>query len=91
MARGFADMDPERHRAIAAQGGKAAQAKGKAHRFTPEEAKIAGKKGATECLKRHGVEHFRRLGQIGGKALAKKVGNEGMAERGRARHAKEET
>jgi general stress protein YciG len=38
-------MDPEKQRAIASKGGKAAHAKGTAHRFTPEEASEAGRKG----------------------------------------------
>lgn len=42
---GFALMDPERRREIARQGGKAAHAAGTGHRFTPEQARIAGEKG----------------------------------------------
>jgi len=41
--RGFASMDPEKQRAIAAEGGRAAHASGNAHEFTPEEAREAGK------------------------------------------------
>ena len=40
--RGFASMDPERQRAIASEGGKAAHQKGTAHEFTSEEARRAG-------------------------------------------------
>ena len=43
--RGFASMDPEKQRAIASKGGKAAHASGNAHEFTPEEARKAGRKG----------------------------------------------
>lgn len=43
--RGFALLDPERRRAISSMGGKAAHASGTAHRFTTEEAEIAGRKG----------------------------------------------
>lgn len=43
--RGFAAMDPETRRAICSKGGRAAHATGKAHRFTTEEAKVAGRKG----------------------------------------------
>lgn len=43
--RGFASMDPEKQRAIASKGGKAAHIKGTAHEFTSEEARAAGKKG----------------------------------------------
>lgn len=44
-ARGFALMDPERRRELAREGGRAAHRGGRAHRFTTEEAKIAGRKG----------------------------------------------
>lgn len=40
--RGFASMDPQRQREIAAEGGRAAHASGHAHEFTPEEAREAG-------------------------------------------------
>jgi general stress protein YciG len=38
-------MSPARRREVARAGGRAAQAKGGAHRWTPEEARIAGRKG----------------------------------------------
>lgn len=40
--RGFASMDPELQRQIAAEGGRAAHQKGTAHEFTSEEARRAG-------------------------------------------------
>jgi len=40
--RGFASMDPDRQREIAAEGGRAAHASGHAHEFTSEEAREAG-------------------------------------------------
>nr|WP_315256386.1 KGG domain-containing protein [uncultured Duganella sp.] len=40
--RGFASMDPELQRQIAAEGGRAAHEKGTAHEFTSEEARKAG-------------------------------------------------
>ena len=40
--RGFASMDPEQQREIAAEGGRAAPEKGTAHEFTSEEARRAG-------------------------------------------------
>lgn len=43
--RGFASMDPIRRREIASMGGKTAHAKGTAHKWTPEEARKAGRKG----------------------------------------------
>jgi general stress protein YciG len=43
--RGFASMDRDRQREIAGKGGRAAHAKGTAHQWTPEEARLAGRKG----------------------------------------------
>ena len=43
--RGFASMDPDKQRAIASKGGKAAHESGNAHQFTPDEAREAGRKG----------------------------------------------
>ena len=43
--RGFASMDPDKQRAIAAEGGRAAHAQGVAHEFDSEEAREAGRKG----------------------------------------------
>src|SRR5688500_13455042 len=42
--RGFGAMDPERQREIASQGGRAAHQQGKAHEFTSEEARAAGRR-----------------------------------------------
>jgi general stress protein YciG len=42
--RGFAVMDPARVREIASLGGKTAHQEGRAHQFTSEEARAAGKK-----------------------------------------------
>jgi hypothetical protein len=44
--QGFAALSPERRREIASKGGQAAHAQGKAHRFTSQEAKLAGQRGA---------------------------------------------
>lgn len=38
-------MDKNKQREIARKGGRAAHRHGNAHEFTPEEAKIAGRKG----------------------------------------------
>lgn len=51
--RGFAAMDPERQKAIASKGGRAAHEKGTAHEWSGEEAKAAGRKGGTA----KGVNH----------------------------------
>ena len=63
--RGFASMDPEKQRAIASKGGKAAHAKGTAHEFTPEEAREAGRKGGQKVSqdRRHMAEIGRKGGQ----------------------------
>lgn len=42
--RGFAGMDSERQREIAAEGGRAAHASGNAHEFNSQEAREAGAK-----------------------------------------------
>ena len=64
--RGFAVMDRETLRAICSQGGRTAHAHGKAHRFNPEEASQAGKKGgATVSADR---SHMADIGKRGGKA-----------------------
>jgi general stress protein YciG len=43
--RGFAVLDRARVREIAREGGRAAHARGTAHEFTSEEARLAGSKG----------------------------------------------
>ena len=43
--QGFAAMDPEALREISRLGGVAAHEAGKAHKFTSEEARAAGRKG----------------------------------------------
>lgn len=52
--RGFASMDPEKQRQIAAEGGRAAHEKGTAHEFDSEEAREAGRKGGQAS---HGGGH----------------------------------
>jgi uncharacterized protein len=51
-ARGFAAMDPSLAKEIARKGGMAAHSAGKAHEFTPEEARIAGRKGGLAAQKK---------------------------------------
>lgn len=63
--RGFASMDPEKQRAIASKGGKAAHAKGTAHEFTPDEARDAGRKGGMVVSQNR--EHMATIGREGGK------------------------
>lgn len=63
--RGFAAMSPEQHRDIASRGGKKAHALGRAHRFTPEEAKAAGHKGGAKVSQDRA--HMAAIGRRGGK------------------------
>jgi general stress protein YciG len=50
--RGFASMTPEKQRKIASMGGKAAHAKGTAHKWNKEQARLAGKRGGLARAKR---------------------------------------
>ena len=43
--KGFAAMDPTVQRQLASKGGRTSQERGKAHRWTKEEASAAGTKG----------------------------------------------
>ena len=53
--RGFASMPKDKQALIASRGGRAAHAKGTAHKFTSEEARAAGKIG--------GIVRAKKLGQ----------------------------
>ena len=70
--RGFAALDPEKQREIARLGGRAAHAKGKAHEFTREEARVAGRKGGEVVS--NDKEHMKEIGRMGGKAKRRKKG-----------------
>jgi len=63
--RGFASMDPDKQRAIASKGGKAAHQKGTAHEFTSEEAREAGRRGGMVVSQNR--EHMAMIGREGGK------------------------
>lgn len=65
--KGFQHMDRDRHRAAASKGGKEAQRRGRAHKFTTAEAKAAGSKGG----RTHTAEHMREIGRRGGLAKGK--------------------
>ncbi len=62
--RGFASMDPGKQREIASKGGRAAHAKGTAHEFTSDEARVAGRKGG-EAVSRDRA-HMSAIGREGG-------------------------
>jgi uncharacterized protein len=59
-------MTPERQREIASMGGRAAQTNGAAHRFTSDEARVAGKKGGQAISANR--EHMAEIGRKGGMA-----------------------
>ncbi|HEY0140300.1 MAG TPA: KGG domain-containing protein [Thermoanaerobaculia bacterium] len=76
--RGFASMDPNKQREIASKGGRAAHAKGTAHEFTSEEARVAGRKGG-EAVSRDRA-HMAAIGREGGHsrgARARAAGSSG--------------
>jgi len=62
--RGFASMDVAKQREIASKGGRAAHAKGTAHEFTSDEARVAGRKGG-EAVSRDRA-HMSAIGREGG-------------------------
>lgn len=67
--RGFAGMAPERQREIASRGGKMAHAQGRAHEFTHESAREAGRKGG-EATSRDRA-HMAEIGRRGGLARSR--------------------
>ena len=69
VRRGFAAIEPARHREIASQGGHAAHEKGTAHEFSADEAREAGRKGGQAISRDR--EHMARIGRIGGKRAHK--------------------
>ena len=64
--RGFASMDRERQREIASKGGRAAHAKGTAHEWSSEEARIAGQKGGVAVSRDRA--HMAAIGREGGES-----------------------
>lgn len=70
--RGFASMDPAKQKEIASKGGRAAHEKGRAHEFTSDEAREAGRKGG-QAVSRNRA-HMAEIGRQGGLHRAGKVG-----------------
>lgn len=71
--RGFAALSPEQRREMASAGGKAAQASGRGHRFTVEEARAAGQKGGVAIAQDR--EHMQRIGRAGGLVVSARPGH----------------
>lgn len=78
-SQGFASMDLSKQLEIASKGGKAAHAKGRAHEFTAEEARAAGKKGGERVSQDR--EHMAAIGREGAR---KRVENRKKREGGGA-------
>src|SRR5207249_5696145 len=79
--RGFASMDSSRQREIARKGGRAAHEKGKAHEFTPDEARAAGRKGGEKVSVNR--QHMAEIGRRGGRSSAERrrtTGSESASE-----------
>ena len=64
--RGLATLSPERRSEISRKGGIAAHAQKRAHEFTSQEAREAGRKGG-EVVSRD-REHMAEIGRKGGEA-----------------------
>jgi general stress protein YciG len=77
--RGFASMDQEERKRIASKGGKAAHRLGRAHKYTPEQAREAGRKGGIAVSRDR--DHMAEIGRKGGHAVSND--REHMAEIGR--------
>jgi uncharacterized protein len=80
--QGFASMDPERQRAIARRGGQTAHRLGKAHRFTQDEARAAGKKGGVAVSRDQA--YMAEIGRRGGENLQR------QRAKGKAHNSKEQ-
>jgi uncharacterized protein len=70
--QGFAAMDPERRREVARRGGQATHRLGKAHQFTPEQARAAGKKGGRAVSRDR--THTAKIGYRGAVSLRRQRG-----------------
>jgi general stress protein YciG len=88
--RGFASMDAAKQREIASKGGRAAHAKGTAHEFTSDEARVAGRKGG-EAVSRD-RQHMSNIGREGGHsrgARARAAAQGGGSDLGEGRSAEQ--
>lgn len=78
--RGFASMDEDKQREIAARGGRAAHESGNAHEFSSEEAREAGRKGGEAVSQDR--QHMADIGREGGQS-SHGGGNQGGNQGGR--------
>jgi general stress protein YciG len=83
--RGFASMDTHRQREIARKGGRAAHEKGKAHEFTPDEARAAGRKGGEKVSVNR--KHMAEIGRRGGRSSAQRRRPDGQEGNGSQQEA----
>ena len=81
--RGFASMDANHQKEIASKGGRAAHAKGTAHEWTSDEARVAGRKGG-EVVSRDRA-HMAAIGREGGESRGAR--NRGRQSSGRGSEA----
>ena len=86
--RGFAAMDAEKQRAIASKGGRAAHESGRAHEFTTDEARMAGRKGG-QTVSRDRL-HMAEIGRKGGEARSSSDAPSTSPGRGGSREQKAE-
>ena len=63
-------MNSERQKEIARKGGRAAHEKGKAHEFTSDEARAAGRKGGEKVSVNR--KHMSEIGRRGGRSSAQR-------------------
>lgn len=66
--RGFAALTEERRKEIASRGGKAAHEQGKAHTYTPDEARVSGRKGGQKVAINR--KHMSEIGKKGGATVS---------------------
>ena len=88
--RGFAYMDASKQKEIASKGGRAAHAKGTAHEFTSDEARVAGRKGG-EAVSRDRA-HMSAIGREGGhsRGARARAANQGGSLGGDVAHESEQ-
>ena len=67
--RGFASMDANRQKEIASKGGRAAHAKGTAHEWSSDEARVAGQKGGIAVSRDRA--HMAAIGREGGESRSR--------------------